>query len=157
MSLPAERTPVAAEPAHRTPSRPGTVPPAHRAPPLPRREAPVGSLAGTSSAKRRKHHLGFLVFSAFVVSSMILAIVTLNVLLAQTSFRMDAAQERIDRLTQEQVDLVRHQAALSAPGRIAAWARRHDMRLPDDIRFLHVPSTQAVPAGGAGISPEGAP
>jgi cell division protein FtsL len=157
VSLPAERTPVAAEPARRTPSRPGTVPPAHRAAPLPKREAPAGSRAATSSAKRRKHHLGFFVFSAFVVSSMILAIVTLNVLLAQTSFRMDAAQERIDRLTQEQVDLVRHQAALSAPRRIAAWARRHDMRLPDDIRFLHVPSTQAVPAGGAGISPEAAP
>lgn len=157
MSLPAERTPVAAEPARRAPSRPGTIPPAHRAAPLPRREAPAGSLPATSSARRRKHHLGFFVFSAFVVSSMILAIVTLNVLLAQTSFRMDAAQERIDRLTQEQVDLVRHQATLSAPGRIAAWARRHDMRLPDDIRFLHVPSTQAVSAGGAGISLEGAP
>jgi len=156
VSLPAERTPVAAEPARRAPSRPDTVPPAQRAAPLPRREA-AGSLPATSSARRRKHHLGFFVFSAFVVSSMILAIVTLNVLLAQTSFRMDAAQERIDRLTQEQVDLVRHQATLSAPGRIAAWARRHDMRLPDDIRFLHVPSTQAVPVGGAGISLEGAP
>jgi hypothetical protein len=96
------------------------------------------------------------VFSAFVVGSMILAIVTLNVLLAQTSFRIDAAQQRIGRLAQERVVLVRQQATLSAPGRIDAWARRHDMRLPDDIRFLHVPSTQA-PAGAAGTSVEGAP
>lgn len=98
-----------------------------------------------------------MVFSAFVVGSMILAIVTFNVLLAQTSFRMDAAQERIDRLAQEQVDLVRQQATLSAPGRIAAWAKRHDMRLPDDIRSLHVSSTQAAPAGIAGTSLQGAP
>jgi len=97
-----------------------------------------------------------MVFSAFVVGSMILAIVTFNVLLAQTSFRMDAAQQRIDQLGQEQVDLVRQQATLSAPGRIAAWARRHDMRLPDDIRSLHVPSTQTAPAGIAGMSPQGA-
>jgi cell division protein FtsL len=98
-----------------------------------------------------------MVFSAFVVGSMILAIVTFNVLLAQTSFRMGAAQERIDRLAQDQVDLVRQQATRSAPGRIAAWARRHDMRLPDDIRSLHVPSTQAAPAGIAGLSLQGTP
>lgn len=157
MSVPAKRARVATEPARRAPSRSGTTPPARRAEPVPRREAPALARPATSSERRRKHHLGFFVFSAFVVGSMILAIVTFNVLLAQTSFRMDAAQQRIDRLAQEQVDLVRLQASLSAPGRVAAWARRHDMRLPDDIRFLHVPSTQAAPAGAAGTSLEGAP
>ena len=38
----------------------------------------------TSATKRRKHHLGFMVFSAFVVGSMILAIVTVESLEAVT-------------------------------------------------------------------------
>lgn len=145
---------MSAEPVRRAPSRPGKRPPARRPESAPKREAPARGRPATSASGRHKHHLGFFVFSSFVVSSMILAIVTMNVLLAQTSFRIDAAQERIDRLAKEQVDLVRRQATLSAPGRIDAWARRHDMRLPDDIRFLHVPSTQAAPAGPAGTSSE---
>jgi cell division protein FtsL len=157
VSVPAERSRAPEKTGRPAPSPSRTSSPARRSDPSAGRQAPARARPATSSAKRRKHHLGFMVFSAFVVGSMILAIVTFNVLLAQTSFRMDAAQERIDRLAQEQVDLVRQQATLSAPGRIAAWARRHDMRLPDDIRSLHVPSTQTAPAGIAGIALQGSP
>lgn len=81
---------------------------------------------------------------------MILGLVALNALLAQSSFRVDDLERRMVALSQDHLELVHEQATLSAPGRIAAWARRHGMRLPDDIRFLHVPPAgPAAPAGAA--------
>ena len=100
--------------------------------------------------RRRKHHLGFFVLASIVVGGMVFGIASLNVLLAQQSFRIDAAERRIEQLSTERLDLVREQATLSAPGRIAAWARRNGMRLPDDIRFLHASGARAAtPAGAA--------
>jgi cell division protein FtsL len=79
---------------------------------------------------------------------MVFGIVVVNVLLAQTSFRLASAEQRLEELSQEHLELVSEQASLSAPGRIAAWASRHGMRLPDDIRILHAPGgRQADPAG----------
>jgi cell division protein FtsL len=78
---------------------------------------------------------------------MVLAIVVLHVLLAQQSFTIDAAERRLEALDQEHLQLVREQATKSAPGRIADWASRHGMRLPDDIRILRAPNGTADPAG----------
>jgi hypothetical protein len=83
---------------------------------------------------------------------MVLGLVALNALLAQTSFRVDDLEQRVGVLTQKNLELTRQQATLSAPGRIAAWARSHGMRLPDEIRFLHVPTARtAAPAGAADL------
>lgn len=81
---------------------------------------------------------------------MVFGIVVLHVLLAQTSFRIDRAERAIEELSHEHLTLVREQATLSAPGRIAAWARRHGMRLPDDIRILHAPGDGSADPAGAG-------
>jgi cell division protein FtsL len=79
---------------------------------------------------------------------MVFGIVVVNVLLAQTSFRTGDAERRLEELSEENLELVREQANLSAPGRISAWASRHGMRLPDDIRILHAPgSGSGEPAG----------
>jgi cell division protein FtsL len=83
---------------------------------------------------------------------MVFGIVVLNALLAQTAFRIDRAERRIEELSAEHLALVREQAALSAPGRIAAWATRHGMRLPDDIRILHAPGVGPADPTGAGSS-----
>ncbi|HZD78931.1 MAG TPA: hypothetical protein VE646_02665 [Actinomycetota bacterium] len=94
--------------------------------------------------------MGFLVLCAVVLGPFLLGLVTLNALLAQSSFRVDDLHQRIEALTQEHLELTRRHASLSAPGRIAAWARRSGMRLPDDIRSLHVASAgPAAPAGEA--------
>jgi cell division protein FtsL len=87
---------------------------------------------------------------------MVLGLVSLNALLAQRSFRIDDLRGQIDALSQEQLELQHEQAALSAPGRIAEWAHRHGMRLPDDIRFLHMPSkgSTGAPAGAADLDLE---
>jgi len=97
--------------------------------------------------------VGFAVFASIVIGAMVLGIVSLNALLAQTSFRIDESERRIEALDREHLELVREQATLSAPGRIAAWARRNGMRLPDDIRSLHPSADPAsAPAGVADIS-----
>ncbi|HJS26600.1 MAG TPA: hypothetical protein VJ913_05680 [Actinomycetota bacterium] len=98
---------------------------------------------------RRKHHIGFAVLASALIASMVFGIVVINVLLAQASFRIDEVERRIGTLSADQVELVREQATLSAPGRIAHWASRHGMRLPDDIRILH-------PSGRTGVDPAGA-
>jgi hypothetical protein len=84
---------------------------------------------------------------------MVLSIVVLHVLLAQQSFLIDAAEQRVEELGQERLELVTERATLSAPGRIAEWATRHGMRLPDDIRILRAPKGSTAPAG-AGTPPE---
>jgi cell division protein FtsL len=150
MSTPARRLPTPI-PQRRVPSLPerrGARAPA-RAPRgrgVPRRAA--------ATSKRLRHHLGFAIFASTVVGLTVLAIVVLHVLLAQQSFRIDAAEQRVDALTQERLQLVTERATLSAPGRIADWASRHGMRLPDDIRILRAPSGPSDPAG-AGTSPGG--
>jgi cell division protein FtsL len=108
--------------------------------------------------RRKKHHVGFAILATAVVGPMVLGIVSLNALLAQTSFRIDEAERRVETLTTERLALVHEQATLSAPGRIAAWARRNGMRLPDDIRFLHASGDrQTAPAGADPSSPGAEP
>jgi hypothetical protein len=87
------------------------------------------------------------VFASALVGSMVLGIVVLHALLAQQSFRISAAERTIDELGGDRLELLRTQATLSAPGRIADWALRHDMRLPDDIRILRAPEGSGDPSG----------
>lgn len=106
--------------------------------------------------RRKQHHLGFALFGSAVVGALVLAIVVAHVLLAQQSFRIDAAERRIEELATEHLSLVTQQASLSAPSRIAQWADRHGMRLPDDIRFLRASSGPGDPAGaGSSSTPAG--
>jgi cell division protein FtsL len=116
----------------------------HRA--APHRAAPRGV---APRSRRKQHRLGFALFAFALVGSLVLGIVVLHALLAQQSFRIAEAEQRIEALDQERLELVREQATRSAPGRIAAWATRHDMRLPDDIRILRAPDGPGDPAGAA--------
>ena len=142
MSLPARRLePSAPKSPHRR-SRPAA------------RPRPRSTARPARRTRRRRGGLGFLVLSFAVLGSMVFGIVVVNVLLAQTSFRISTAEQRLEELSQEHLELVSEQASLSAPGRIAAWASRHGMRLPDDIRFLHTSGgRQADPAGAGSSSP----
>jgi cell division protein FtsL len=152
MSQPARTLPARPIPAHLP-----TPVPSRRARPAPRpapppRTAPPRPSTGVNRARRSRS--GFLILSSVLVGSMVLGLVALNALLAQSSFRVDDLEQRVGVLTQENLELTRQQAALSAPGRIAAWARSHGMRLPDEIRFLHVPAARtAAPAGSADHDP----
>jgi cell division protein FtsL len=103
--------------------------------------------AVTPKRRRKQHRLGFAVFASALVASMVLGIVVLHALLAQQSFRLADVEREIDQLGAERLELLRAQATLSAPGRIADWAFRHGMRLPDDIRILRAPEGSGDPSG----------
>lgn len=135
MSIPARKLPASTPRPQRAVRRPPRTSPA----PAP------------GPARRKKHHLGFALFAATIVGLMVFATVVLHVLLAQQSFRIDEAGQRLDALARSTLELVRVQATLSAPDRIADWASRHGMRLPDDIRILRAPDDPVAPAG-AGTS-----
>ena len=107
------------------------------------------------AAHRKRHHVGFAILAGALVCALVFAIVVLHALLAQQAFRIDETERRIEALTEEQLELVREQATLSAPGRIAAWATRHGMRLPDDIRILRAPNGPSDPAGAGTSSSTG--
>jgi cell division protein FtsL len=141
------------------------------APVAPRRTAPTGGRPaervvrtnGAAAAKRKRHHLGFVLFAAVVVGLLVLGLVTLNAFVAQSSFRIDHLRARVDEQSQRYQALERQAAHLSAPGRIAAWALRHAMRTPEDISVLHVsgPHSSAQASGprvaGAGGASAGKP
>jgi cell division protein FtsL len=148
MSQPARALPARSIPGHLpTPVPSRRARPAPRPAPPPRTAPPRPS---TAVDRGRRSQSGFLILSSVLVGSMVLGLVALNALLAQSSFRVDDLEARVGVLTQANLELTRQQAALSAPGRIAAWARSHGMRLPDEIRFLHVPAARsAAPAGSA--------
>lgn len=113
--------------------------------------APTGprTHARATARSKRQSHLGFAALFSVVVGALVLGLVSLNALLAQASFRVDDLSSRIGLLEGEHLELVSEQAELSAPGRIAEWARRNGMRLPDDIRVLHAPDASTAPAGAA--------
>ena len=71
-----------------------------------------------------------MLLASTVVGSMVFGIVVVNVLLAQTSFRIGEAERHLEELSEDHLELVREQASLSAPGRISAWASRHGLRPP---------------------------
>ena len=150
MSTPARRLVTPREGTRIPTQTPRPAAPKAQPTPASRRPAERKAPSATRARRRARHHLGFALLAGTLVGSMVFGIVVLNALLAQTSFRIDQAERRIEELSTEQLSLVREQATLSAPGRIAAWALRHGMRLPDDIRILHVPGMGSADPAGAG-------
>ena len=117
------------------------------------RARPEAPPRAASVARPRRHHLGFVVFSAIVVGLLVVGLVAVNALVAQSSFRIDDLRERVDRLSRHYTLLQVQAARLSAPDRVAEWAERHGLRSPDDgdVHILRVPGRQAAaPASDPG-------
>ena len=132
MSVPARKVsiPPAAHPDH-----------APRSPRLP--HAPEGATPLDRIRSRRRPHPGFSAFAGIVVTAVIVGVVALNALLAQTAFQMRTAQARLDDLRREQIGLTDEAARLSSPVLVARWARRHEMvtPAPGAVHILRVPGT----------------
>ncbi|MDP9295228.1 MAG: hypothetical protein M3O88_00855 [Actinomycetota bacterium] len=79
---------------------------------------------------------------AIVVVPMILGLVALHAVLAQTSFRIDDLTTHVNDLTNRNAGLRKSVAVLSAPEQVAAWAQKHGMNAPDphDVHVLHPPT-----------------
>lgn len=101
-------------------------------PPSPRRRA------------RRGFHPAFWIFSALVVTAMIVGIVSLSALLVQTGFGIDRTEARIAELADQRELLAKEVATMSSPGRIASWARTRGFVMPEDVVVLQVPGHPEV-------------
>jgi cell division protein FtsL len=91
---------------------------------------------------RRGPSPAFWIFSAVVVSAMVVAIVSLSALVVQASFRVDSLTSQIAQLTDQQRVLHEQVAAESSPARIQAWAHQQGMVMPSDVVVLRVPAAQ---------------
>ncbi|MEO8423021.1 MAG: hypothetical protein ABI595_03805 [Actinomycetota bacterium] len=126
---PDERGERPAPPARTPAARPPTDP--H---PRPRRRA------------RRGLHPTFMVFASVVIVALVLGVVTMNALFAQTAFAIHSTQTRVTELAEQHDVLATDVARLSSPSRIAEWAEHFQMVLPNDVVILRVPRFGRIPA-----------
>ena len=119
---PTERTEHPAPPARTPAARPQT-----DHPPRPRRRA------------RRGLHPTFMMFTSLVIVLLVLGVVAMNALFAQTAFAVHSVQTRVTELAEQHDVLATDVARLSSPSRIAEWAAGYRMVLPDDVVILRVP------------------
>jgi len=88
-----------------------------------------------------------MVFATVVIVLLVLGVVAMNALFAQTAFAVHSTQTRVTELTEQHDVLATDVARLSSPSRIAAWAARYQMVLPDDVVILRVPRFRRAPSG----------
>jgi cell division protein FtsL len=79
----------------------------------------------------RRRHLPFLIACFLIIGSLVVGVVSVQALVAQSSFRMQELSRRNSELAQASGRLQLQIAELSAPRRIAKEARRLGYRLPD--------------------------
>jgi cell division protein FtsL len=80
-----------------------------------------------------------MVFASLVIVALVLGVVAMNALFAQTAFAVHSLQTRVTDLGEQHDVLATDVARLSSPSRIAAWAERYQMVLPDNVVILRVP------------------
>ena len=118
MSVPARRAAEPALPGPQRRARPSDPRPAA----LPTAAKPPRATVEPSPAPSAR--LRFASFMCLVVTVLIVGVVTLNALLAQTAFQMQAEQDRVATLQRDAVLPTEQAARLSSPVVVATWARR---------------------------------
>jgi cell division protein FtsL len=88
---------------------------------------------------RRGLHPTFLVFASIVIVALVIGVVAINALFAQTAFSVHTLQSRVTELAEQHDVLATNAARLSSPSRITSWAERYHMVAPDDVIILRVP------------------
>ena len=136
MSVPARKI-------ERAPTLPAPTPPIHRRPASPSRTTAARPRTSSPPRLRRRARRGlhptFMVFASAVIIVLVVGVVALNALFAQTAFAVHSMQTRLTDLSEQHDVLATEEARLSSPGRIAAWAERYQMVLPDNVVILRVP------------------
>lgn len=108
---------------------------------------------------RRRGATGFLVFAGFVVGLLVLGLVQMNVMVAETSFRMDELSGRISQLERRAENRRLAVARLSSPSRIGREAKRLGLVLPDpmSVVYLHAGKGQVTEGPAADARDGGTP
>lgn len=127
-TLPADRVRVPG-PARQPAARPAS------SPPPPRRA-------------RRGSTPAFWFLAAALVSALVLAVVSLNAMVVNTTYRLTEAQQRVQTLAEVHDQLDVEVATLSSPSRIAEWADVVGMVVPGpgESVILRVPGERTRPA-----------
>lgn len=84
--------------------------------------------------------------TSVLVTAMVVGVVSLSALVVGSSLRADALRTRITALSDQQGDLRRDVATLSAPSRVMTWARSKGMVMADNVVILRV-AAGTVPHG----------
>jgi hypothetical protein len=136
MSVPA-RTLDHASPSH------GPTPATIRRPATPAGTTATRPRTSSSPRQRRRARRGlhptFMVFASAVIALLVVGVVAVNALFAQTAFAVHSMQSHLTELSEQHDVLATTEARLSAPGRIATWAERYRMVLPENVVILRVP------------------
>ena len=106
---------------------------------MPAARPAVDGAARPRRRARRGLHPTFLVFASIVIVMLVLGVVAVNALFAQTAFAGHSLQSRVTELSEQHDVLATSAARLSSPSRIASWAERAHMVAPDDVIILRVP------------------
>lgn len=136
MSVPARK--VDTDPALRrrsSPTQRRPAPPARTAAVRPRTSIPPQGIRRA----RRGLHPRFLVFASSVIIALVVGVVALNALFAQTAFSVHSMQMRVTDLGEQHDVMAMEAAQLSSPSRIATWAELSQMVLPERVVILRVP------------------
>jgi outer membrane murein-binding lipoprotein Lpp len=80
-----------------------------------------------------------LVFASVVIVMLVVGVVALNALFAQMAFAVNSMQAHVATLSEQRDVLATDAARLSSPNRIATWAERYQMVMPDSVVILRVP------------------
>ena len=91
------------------------------------------------SAPSSRQRAAFFGAALLVAALLVFAVVAVQALVSQTSFRMRELDHRAAALQRSYSRLKLEAAELSSPARITAQARRLGLRLPEAVRALHVP------------------
>jgi cell division protein FtsL len=161
MSVPARSAAALPEPAiGRRPARRGPAEPVRRPsagrPSSVRRPTARTAAAPTRAAARRRtrrgFHPAFWALTAAILTAIVVALVSVSALVVETGFGVDRTEARIAQLLDEGERLRRDVAAMSAPGRIATWAKRSGLVMPEEVVVLQVPGNPSA----ASDAPDGA-
>jgi len=99
---------------------------------------PRASLPSPSQRARRGSHSAFWILTAVIVTVLVVGIVSFSALLVRASFQVDAIRESLAGLQAEHEELATEVVTLSAPSRIADWAKDRGMMHAADVTVLRV-------------------
>jgi len=87
----------------------------------------------------------FLVSSALLVAGLVLGLVTLNAMVAQSSFQVDDLTSKVQQLTRDAEGKQLDVAELTAPARVVRAAERLGLHQSKtgEVQVIHVPGTVA--------------
>ena len=146
MSVPARSAPA---PPLRRPTAPLSGRPRRPATTVVPRAGVDAPARGTARRRARRFHPAFWVLTAVTITSIVVALVSVSAFVVETGFGIDRTEARIADLLDEGERLRRDVAELSAPGRVANWARRRGLVMPEEVIVLQVPSHPAGVVDGA--------